>query len=130
MELSDALRLVNYSLVIVIKNMPWSPKSILSAHQGSHIPFFEYEVIRRFVPILRAYMHHPSRGLRRQIFGQLGSMFRMHHSRAELRSILRTLMHNRTHDRRFAARVWVDLNELREYLNELEESPPPSDDEL
>ena len=111
--------------------MPWSPKSVLSAHQASQIRPFTYEVVARFIPLLRRYMHRPmNRDLRRQIFRRLGSMFQMHHSRLELRSILATLVENNANDPRFAARIWVDLDELRDMLNEDEISPPPSDDEF
>lgn len=111
--------------------MPYSPKSVLAAHQPAFIPPFTYEVVRSFVPILRAYMHSPTnRRLRRQIFDRLAIMFQMHHSRRELRSILETLVQNRSYDPRFAARVWIDLDELRDYLNEEAMSPPPSDDEF
>ena len=110
--------------------MPWSPRSVLSAHQGSYIRPFTYESVVSFVPLLRAYMASPSsRGLRRQILHRLGSMFQ-NQPRNILSSILSTLMRNNSNDRRFTARVWVDLDELRDYLNEDNFSPPPSDDEV
>lgn len=107
--------------------MPWSPKSVLSAHQAAHIPPFSRERVQRFLPILRAYMRRPmDREARRQVFLYLGSMFQMHHSRWTLRSVLETLVRNNIYHRQFAQRVYWDLDEMRDILNGEELSPPPS----
>ena len=121
------LRSVSVYVLIVIKNMPWSPKSILAAHQPSHISPFSRQRVREFLPVLRAYLEQPTnRGLRRQVFVRLGSLFQMHHSRSMLRSVLATLARNNIYDRRFGQRVFWDLDEMRDVFNDENRSPPPS----
>lgn len=111
--------------------MPWSPKSVLSAHQAAFIPPFSNEDVRSLIRLLRSYMlaAHEIPSLKRSILSLLGSMFHMHPSRSEVASILATLLQNSPYQRQFSSRTALFLDELREVMNEDNQSPAPSDDD-
>lgn len=113
--------------------MPWSPKSVLHAHQRPFIRPFSVAQVANFAAFYRFYLRHPHRHLsRRQVHIRLGRMFQLPESSLELRSISSTLSRINFFSRNYVFQVYNVLDSLREEMNGYDRSPEGSDyeDEL